>query len=195
MKNEIKLSYLIAKSESDETLNWLDELLSCETFSSDEQAGQVDSIMKQLGDMDDDTASAIADLLLAVASEQEIAQCCDVGNWPSLTGLEQIEIPCLIEKAELNQVEQFIQKFVTKAEMEEDELGVIDSALETISALDDASLSALHSLFKIEFSETTIKKLWPSLFKQESSAADGLDDSPESKKKSGLKWPTISGQL
>lgn len=189
-KKKSSLKYLIAKSEADETLSWLDELLNCETFS-DEQAKEVDGIMKQLDFLDDDSASAIADLLLAVTSEQEIAKSCDAENWPSITGLEQVELPCLIEKAEINQVEHFIQKFATKARLQEDELEIISKSLETISDLDDDSLNAVHSLLKIEFSETTITKHWPSLFKHLGQEAE----QPVAKKKSGLKWPTISGKL
>lgn len=200
MKNESKLSFLIAKSEANETLNDLDELLSCEKFS-DEQAEAIDGIMKQIGDIDDDTSSAIGDLLLAVTSEQTIAKSCDdddVESWPSLTGLEQdglelLEIPCLVKKSELNQVDDFLLKFCTKAESGDDEIEVISSALETISDLDDDSLNAVHSLLKIEFSETTISKRWPSLFKEESESESSVsadNSSQPAKKKSGLKWPT-----
>lgn len=192
MKNENeKCKFLIAKSEANETFNELESLIDCETFS-EEQAEQVDGILKQLGDIDTDTASAIGDLLLCVTSEQAIAKSCDVGSWPSLTGLEQREIPCLVKKSELNVCEQFIQKFCTKAESEDDDIEVINKALEVISDLDDDSLNAIHSLLRIEFSETTISKRWPSLFKHlsESESSVSEDNSPAKKKKSGLKWPT-----
>lgn len=195
MKNESKLSFLIAKSEANETLNDLDELLNCETFS-DEQAEQVDGIMKQLDFLDDASASAIGDLLLAVTSEQNIAKSCDVGNWPSLTGTEliQFNLPCcLVKKQKLNDCEVFLLQFVAKAQLQKDELEVVNKALEIISDLDDDSLNAVHSLLKIEFSETTISKRWPSLFKHLSESEDSLSEAGESqptKKKTGLKWPT-----
>lgn len=185
MENANNCQFLITKSEAGETLNDLDELLSCENFD-EQQTEQVDGIMKQLDFLDDDSASAIGDLLLAVTSEQRIAKSCDVENWESITGLEQIEIPCLVKKSELNIVDEFVQKFVTKSEMESEELEVISSALETISDLDNESLGAVHSLLKIEFSETTVTKLWPSLFKRNETNQAEAEQTVA--KKSGLKW-------
>lgn len=183
--------FLIIKRDSGEQLNDLDELLSCEAFT-DEQAEQVDLIMKQIGDIDDDTASAIGDLLLAVTSDSEVAKYCDVGHWTSLTGIELAQLPCLVKKSELNDVEDFIQKFVTKAQMEDAELEVISKALETISDLDEASLVAVYDLLKVEFSEATIKERWPSLFSQQQDT--GQEPEPVKKDTSGSKWPSISAR-
>jgi len=185
-----KLPFLIVKSEAGESLNDLDELLSCESFS-DEDVEIVDGIMKQIGDLDDDTASAIGDLLLCVSAHPVIAKSCDVENWSSLTGIELVDIPCLIEKAELNQVEEFIQKFAAKAQLQRDELEIIDNSLQVISDMDKDSLDAVYSLLKIEFSEDVINRRWPSMFRHLSESESV--EQPVAKK-SGLRWPSISAR-
>jgi len=186
MENTNNCRFLIEKLEAGETFNDLDELISCEAFT-DEQAEQIDEIMKWL-DLDDATTSAIGDLLLAVTSRQEIAKSCDAANWPSITGIELAELPCLIHKSELNQVEEFIQRLVTKAEMDENETDIISKSLETIADLDEISLGAVYDLLRLEFSKDTITRKWPSLFSHVSS---DIEDS-EPVKKSGLRWPSIS---
>ena len=192
-KKKSSLEYLIAKSEAGDTLNDLDELLNCEAFS-DEQAKQVDAIMKQLDFLDDETSSAIGDLLLAVTSQIEVVKYCEVG-WPSLSGQALVEIPCLIEKAELNSVETFIQSFCTKAEVEDAELEIVSKALETISDLDEASLQAVKDLLKVEFSKNTIAIRWPAFFHNIETQQVESSGQPVAKKKSGLKWPSISGRF
>lgn len=189
MENENNCQFLIEKREAGKPLNELDELLACEEFF-DEQAEEVDEIMKQLDFLDDTAASSIGDLLLAVTNAPEIAKYCDCGHWESLTGTELIEVPCLVKKHELNKVEEFIQKFATKSEMESAELEVISNSLETISDLDDASLQAVYNLLKIEFSEATITKRWPSMFKSTDSQSE-----QSTVKKIGLKWPSLQSHL
>jgi len=179
------------KRDSGETLNDLDELLSCESFS-DEDAETVDGIVKQIGDLDDATTSAIGDLLLCVSAHPAIVKSCDVANWPSLTGIELVEIPCLIEKSEFNQVDVLLQSFVSKAQINSDELDVIDNALSVISDLDEISLQAVTDLLKMEFSETTITKRWPSLLKH---LSESESSNSEPVKKSGLRWPSVVNHL
>lgn len=193
-----QISFIIIKRQNGEQLNDLDELISCETFTT-EQAEQIDKIMKQLGDIDSDTAEAIGVLVLAVSSDTKVAKSCEE-IWPSISGIELIEIECLVSKSELNIVEQFIQKFVTKKETNEDELDVINAALETIADLDGDSINAVYNLLKIKFAK--VGKLWPSFFKhidqeysdQEYSEQEDSEQGQEQVSKSGLKWPSISGR-
>ena len=190
------IPFLIVKRENGIGLNDLDELISCETFSK-EQAEQVDMIMKQIGDIDDETASAIGDLLLAVSSNPKVAKNC-ITYWPSLTGIDStIEIPSLVKKSELNQVEIFLQKFVSKAQLDNDEIEIVSESLETISDLDKDSLDAIYDLLKMEFSEQTVTNRWPSLTGSNydiDSALEVTEQEPV-KKKSGLKWPTMVWQI
>jgi len=182
------ISFLIVKSENGEQLNPLEELVSAERFDEVE-VEKVNAALTQLAFLDDDSASAVGTLVLAVATKPEVAKNCEA-VWPSISGSEQVaELPCLIHKAELNQVEQFIQKFANKAGMDEAELEVVDNVLEIISDLDNDSLDAVHSLLKVEFSgEITTR--WPSFFKH-------IDSSTiqEPVKNSDLLWPTVVGQM
>jgi len=164
-----QLEFLVVKRDSGETFNDLDELFSCESFS-DEDAEIVDGIMKWL-DLDDATTSAIGDLLLAVTSNTEIAKAC---------------------MSDSSGVEEFVKDFVSKAEFADDEIEVIDNALEVISDLDDMSLQAVRDLLKINFLEDVVIKRWPSLFKHMSESEVG--DSGQVRK-TGLKWPSIVSQI
>jgi len=194
-----QLPFLIVKRENGQELNDLDELISCEAFS-EEQAEQVDMIMKQLGDLDDDTASAIGDLLLAVSSRPAIAKSCEA-KWPSISSVEDsVNIECLAksDSADWNVVDVFMQKFASKAQLDDEELSVVSKSLETISDMDKTSLDAIYDLLKMEFSEQTITNRWPSLtgsnYNDIDSAAEVAEQEPV-KKKSGLKWPTMCRQM
>jgi len=179
--------FLIEKLEAGETFNDLDELISCEAFT-DEQAEQIDEIMKWL-DLDDDTTSAIGDLLLAINSQPDIAKSCEE-SWPSINRQVDsvIDIPCLIKKSELNLVDVLLQSFVSKAALQSDEIEIISKALEIISDLDEISLQAVYDLLKISFSEETLTHKWPSLFKH-------IEVETQPVKKTGLKWPSIVSQI
>lgn len=184
------LPFLIAKQDAGEAFTDLDELLSMETFN-DEQIETVDNIMKVIGDIDDDTASAIGDLLLCVTAQPEIAKYVGVG-WPSISDQEQVKMSSLIHKSELNTVEIFIQEFASKSEMESDELEVIEKALETISDLDADSLGAVYLLLKVGFSPNTVAHRWPSFFKsQQNQEHEAAQTQSSVKKKTGLRWPSI----
>jgi len=189
------IPFLIVKNEAGTQLNSLEEIISCEEFDS-AAVEEVDVIMKQLDFIDDDTADAISNLCLAVASNPALAKSCAEGHWPSITGIKEIvELPCLVEKSELNEVESFFQKFVSTSEFE---LAIIDNALETIGDLDDTSLSAVYSLMKLDWKEADVEK-WPSISRREEISVekntddDDNDSEDEPLTKRSL-WPSISNR-
>lgn len=184
--------FLIVKSESGEQLSSLEELLSVEEFNETE-IEKVEAALQQLSFLDDDSSDAIGNLILAVATNPKLAKSCEQESWPSITGKcddDVVELDCLIEKNDLNEVEQYFQKFVIGKSVSEDnfELAIIDNALEIISDLDEDSLSAIHNLLKVDWSNKGL--LWPSIIAR-GSADNDSDDEPV-KKDSNLNWPSFA---
>ncbi len=138
---------------------------------------KVDGCLKQLDFLDDETADAVGILVMAAASCEGLA------------------------------VGETVGTFFSKAEMEDDEREVIDNALQVVSDLDGASLTAIRSLLKLAAGGAITAAKWPSISASQSATQDqsAAQDEPAQSSvqnapsanvnKGGLKWASISGRV